>query len=146
MSKRIRLPRSVAEVLDETTEADRLWFEQHPGERFRIRRASDAELRSNATVALFDSDPEFVAAAETPWPHVLVVTNPSGGFRLRFFFASTAPQVLHPGSTTPQVAALIAASSDRHFCSIWFGAPESALDPPGGFDADGNLKRGGGAA
>jgi hypothetical protein len=45
VNPQVRLPTALGNVLDAVTDADKAWFEQHPGKRWRVRPADPAECR-----------------------------------------------------------------------------------------------------
>jgi hypothetical protein len=104
----------VFQACEEASVADRAWFAEHPGARWRTRRPLPGE------------DPSGRANG------MLVITSPGRGHRVRMGFAG--PPFDPPFG--PEVSALLQAANDRQFIRLGMG-----LEPPDElFDAGGNLR------
>lgn len=114
------MPRGVSRALDKVTDADKARFEQHRGQRWRVRPTDPAEWRSNGAMSLFFHTDGCVGCPACG-PFVLVLCSPTGGARMRVFHRASRWATW--ADIAPWAAQALAAEIDEVFC----GALAAAL-------------------
>jgi len=78
-----------ADLIDEVSEADRIWFEENPTRNFRVRRYKEGEFTAPAE-ADFSQFTDDIEGAPPAFRYTLV-SQLQPGFRVRSSFISRLP-------------------------------------------------------